>query len=81
MENSKDLLSNKDAVEEINRHRWLESEKIGQDIGFEAAAEDWLKRFSAAWIQYHLPERKKEKLVQPKKSNVIKTRRARSYIL
>lgn len=52
------LLKNKKAVEEINRHRWIESEKAGYDIGFETASVDWLERFSAAWMQYHMPHRK-----------------------
>jgi hypothetical protein len=52
------LLTNKQAVEEINRHRWIESEKAGYDIGFEAASLDWLERFSAAWMDYHMPQRK-----------------------
>ena len=55
--NNKHLLKNKKAVEEINRHRWIESEKAGYDIGFETASLDWLERFSAAWMQYHMPKR------------------------
>lgn len=30
--------------EEINRHKWYESEKAGYDIGWERAATDWLVR-------------------------------------
>ena len=52
------LLKDRRVVEEINRHLWLESEKAGYDIGFENAAEDWLKRFSKAWMDYHLPQKK-----------------------
>ncbi|MCK5081965.1 MAG: hypothetical protein KAR31_03580 [Candidatus Omnitrophica bacterium] len=52
------LLKNKKAVEEINRHRWIESEKAGHDIGFETASVDWLEKFSAAWMDYHMPKRK-----------------------
>jgi hypothetical protein len=52
------LLTNKQAVEEINRHRWIESEKAGYDIGFETASIDWLEKFSAAWMDYHMPQRK-----------------------
>ena len=47
------LLRNKKVVEEINRHKWLESEIAGYDIGFQAAAEDWLRKYSAVWIAYH----------------------------
>lgn len=50
----KKLLRNKKVIEEITRHKWLESEIAGYDIGFEAAAEDWLKRHAAAWVRYHM---------------------------
>ena len=50
---SKKLLRNKKVIEEINRHKWLESEIAGYDIGFEAAAEDWLKNHASVWIAYH----------------------------
>jgi len=35
--------------EEILRHKWLESEKAGQDIGFEQALTDWIIKHRAAW--------------------------------
>jgi len=50
------LLSDKRVIAEIQRHQWFESEKAGHDIGFEKAKEDWLKRFSGAWMQYNMPE-------------------------
>ena len=50
----KKLLRNKKVIEEISRHKWLESEIVGYDVGFEAAAEDWLKNHAAAWIAYHM---------------------------
>lgn len=49
----KKLLRDKKVIEEINRHKWLESEIAGYDIGFETAAEDWLKVHAAAWVAYH----------------------------
>ena len=30
--------------EEILRHKWLESERLGYDIGFERALLDWIRR-------------------------------------
>ena len=54
----KKLLADRRVVEEINRHLWIESEKAGRDIGFENAAEDWLKHFSKAWMDYHMPKKK-----------------------
>lgn len=50
------LLSDKRVIEEIHRHLWIESEKVGYDIGFEQAREDWLKKFSKAWMEYHMSQ-------------------------
>ncbi|MEI6278012.1 MAG: hypothetical protein WCQ16_01355 [Verrucomicrobiae bacterium] len=35
--------------EEILRHKWIESEKSGQDIGFERALLDWIMKYRTAW--------------------------------
>lgn len=35
--------------EEILKHKWLESEKQGHDIGFEKALLDWILHHRAAW--------------------------------
>lgn len=35
--------------EEILKHKWLESEKAGRDIGFEQALTDWIIKHRAAW--------------------------------
>lgn len=86
------LLSDKRVQDEIKRHLWIESEKAGHDIGIEKAREDWLKRFSAAWMQYNMPEffvnGKKvssdssaiEKKANDKKSGFLRRRRAKSYV-
>ena len=37
--------------EEILRHKWLESEKAGQDIGFEKALLDWITKHRQTWRQ------------------------------
>ena len=57
----KKLLQDRRVIEEIHRHLWIESEKVGHDIGFEKAAEDWLKNFSKAWMGYHWPKNGKNK--------------------
>ena len=46
-----------ESEQEALRYKWIESEKAGHDIGFEKAAEDWLKRFSKTWIDYHMPKK------------------------
>jgi len=35
--------------EEILRHKWIESEKAGQDIGFERALLDWIVKYRSNW--------------------------------
>ena len=35
--------------EEILRHKWLESEKAGYDIGFDRALLDWILKHRASW--------------------------------
>ena len=38
--------------EEILRHKWLESEKAGRDVGFEYALTDWNVKHRAAWRRF-----------------------------
>ncbi len=35
--------------EEILKHKWIESEKAGYDIGFERALTDWIIKHRAKW--------------------------------
>lgn len=35
--------------EEILRHKWIESEKAGYDIGFERALTDWIIKHRSKW--------------------------------
>jgi hypothetical protein len=44
----KDFLAMK---EEINKHKWYESEKMGYDIGFAKAMIDWTIKFKTKWIR------------------------------
>ncbi len=37
--------------EEINKHKWYESEKVGYDIGFAKAVIDWTVKFKTQWFQ------------------------------
>lgn len=69
----KKLLRDKKALEEINRHLWIESEKAGCDIGFDSAAVDWLERFSKAWMDYHMP--KQANAAKPKKTTKAKAQK------
>ena len=35
--------------DEILKHKWLESEKAGFDIGFESALTDWIVKHRSKW--------------------------------
>jgi hypothetical protein len=35
--------------EEILKHKWIESEKAGHDIGFERALTDWIIKHRSKW--------------------------------
>ena len=35
--------------EEILKHKWIESEKAGHDIGFERALIDWILKHRTKW--------------------------------
>jgi hypothetical protein len=47
--------------EEILRHKWIESEKAGQDIGFERALLDWIVRYRSGWRDERTKYKKLEK--------------------
>ncbi len=42
---------------EIMKHKWIESEKVGHDIGFERALTDWILRFKSKWRKSRQLER------------------------
>lgn len=42
----KEFLAERD---EILRHKWIESEKTGRDIGFERALLDWIVKYRSNW--------------------------------
>lgn len=86
------LLNDKRVQAEIERHLWIESEKAGHNIGYEQAKEDWLKKFSQAWMKYNMPDAmansqkpafvqavSEKKPVEEKKPAAVKRRRAKSY--
>jgi len=42
--------------EEILKHKWIESEKAGSDIGFEKALLDWIVKHRSNWRNKRLKE-------------------------
>ncbi|MEM9161369.1 MAG: hypothetical protein AAGB46_20170 [Verrucomicrobiota bacterium] len=46
--------------EEILRHKWLESERLGYDIGFERALLDWIRKHRDGWRASRRPSASEE---------------------
>lgn len=46
--------------EEILKHKWLESEKTGRDIGYEYALIDWIRHHREKWKATKNKENEKE---------------------
>lgn len=44
--------------EEILKHKWIESEKAGSDIGFEKALLDWIVKHRSNWRDRRMREAK-----------------------
>ena len=62
--NGNDLLKNSSIYreflaerEEILKHKWIESEKAGRDIGFECALTDWIIRYRTKWRKHRQASR------------------------
>lgn len=45
----KEFLAERD---EILKHKWIESEKAGNDIGFEKALLDWIQKHRSNWRNF-----------------------------
>ena len=43
---------------EILKHKWIESEKVGKDIGFEKALLDWIMKHRSNWREKRMREAK-----------------------
>ena len=46
--------------EEILKHKWIESEKAGADIGFEKALGDWIVKYRSSWRNKRMKEPRAE---------------------
>jgi len=46
--------------EEILKHKWIESEKAGSDIGFEKALLDWIVKYRSSWRSKRVKEARAE---------------------
>ena len=54
----KEFLAERD---EILKHKWIESEKAGRDIGFEKALLDWIMKYRSDWRDRRRKEARTEK--------------------
>ena len=50
------------ALAEIRKHKWIESQKVGTEIGFATAAVDWVKKYGEQWKRIHVKEYKDNKI-------------------
>ena len=48
--------------EEILKHKWIESEKAGKDIGFERALLDWIVKHRSQWREKRMKEARTDKV-------------------
>jgi hypothetical protein len=48
--------------EEILKHKWIESEKAGADIGFEKALLDWIVKHRTNWRERRMREARPPKV-------------------
>jgi len=39
-------------LEEINKYKWIESEKAGKDIGLERATREWMAQYFPQWKRH-----------------------------
>ena len=54
---------------EILKHKWIESEKAGHDIGFEQALADWILNHRQVWLKHRRAQRLEANLEAPTSSS------------
>ena len=52
--NSQDLLKDRRIVQEIHRYQWMESQRLGHELTFDQAANDWFQKFSLEWVRHYM---------------------------
>ena len=56
------------ALMEIRKHKWIESEKAGAEIGFATAAHDWINKYGYTWKQFRLDSTDNQDILTEKRS-------------
>ncbi|MBU0467571.1 MAG: hypothetical protein KKD07_09730 [Candidatus Omnitrophica bacterium] len=64
----RELLKNKQVIEEINKHLWIESQKAGYSIGIERATDEWIRMYASGWMKYNMPEKYEDVMKKKDKS-------------
>ena len=54
------LLNDKRVQDEIQKHKWIESQKAGYDIGVARSTDEWLRLYAENWMKYHMPDKFKK---------------------
>ncbi len=56
MQDAYPYLKDPRAIDEIRKHKWIESQKAGREIGFASAAVDWIKKYGKQWKKIYSKE-------------------------
>ena len=64
MKGNYSFLKDEVALLEIRKHKWIESQKQGQEIGFASAAIDWIKRYGENFRKYRLADESQDPLTE-----------------
>jgi hypothetical protein len=62
-----DILKSVEVWQEIERYKWIESERLGYDIGLDEAVKQWVRRHADVWFKHH--DRKTSSKIRAVKSN------------
>ncbi len=47
------LLDDPRAIKEIERYKWIESERLGMDVGEKRATMEWISAYGCYWLMTH----------------------------
>lgn len=72
--NKTSLLQDSRVVEEINKYKWIESERVGYDIGLDQAIEEWIHKYGSTWQKEYISNRNSFTSVRIKKNGVAPIR-------
>jgi len=68
MSNIYSYLNDPRAIAEIKKHKWIESQKAGREIGFATAALDWIHKHGNAWKEIHVKQDRNKTLFRERRT-------------